>query len=112
MRQPLPYETLALELIDSDYDPVGLRAGTGGSVPGQLTPTSGIGAHTTPTRKRRSDKDGREQASRAQRSCYICGVRTTKVCSSCREGRLGEVFVCDSSKGRVCFSPHARAEHG
>jgi hypothetical protein len=112
MKQRTFYETLALELIDNDFDSVGLRARTGGSVPGQLKPTSGIGAHTTPTRKRRSDKDGREQAFRAQRNCVICGVRTTKVCSSCREGRLGEVFVCDSSKGRVCFSSHARAEHG
>jgi hypothetical protein len=37
------YETLALELIDNDYDSVGLRARTGGGVPGQLTPTSGVG---------------------------------------------------------------------
>jgi hypothetical protein len=111
MKQRTFYETLALELIDNDFDSVGLRARTGGGVPGQLTPTSGVGPHATPTRKRKSDKGGREQASRAQRNCVICGVRTTKVCSSCREGRLGEVFVCDSSKGRVCFSSHARAEH-
>jgi hypothetical protein len=110
MKQPLAYETLALELIDNGSDSVDLRAGTGGSVPGQLTPTTGIGPHATPTRKRRSDEEGSEQAFRAQRSCVICGVRTTKVCSSCREGRLGEVFVCDSSKSRVCFSSHARAE--
>jgi hypothetical protein len=72
MRQPLAYETLALELIDNDYDPVGLRAGTGGSAPGQLTPTSGIGPHATPTRKRRCDKEGREQASRAKKKrCYM-----------------------------------------
>jgi hypothetical protein len=111
MKQRTFYETLALELVDNDFDSVGLRARTGGSVPGQLTPTSGIGAHTTPTRKR-SDKDGREQAFRAQRNCVICGVRTTKVCSSCRVGRQGEVFACDSWKVRVCFSSLARAEHG
>jgi hypothetical protein len=112
MKQPLAYKTLALELIDNDCDPAGLRADTGGGVPGQLTPTSDIGPHVTRTRKRRSDKDGREQAFRAQRYCVVCGVRTTKVCSSCREGRLGEAFVCDSWKGRVCFSSHARAGHG
>jgi hypothetical protein len=38
MKQPLAYETLALELIDNDPDSVDLRASTGGSVPGQLTP--------------------------------------------------------------------------
>jgi hypothetical protein len=35
MKQPLAYETLALELIDNGSDSVGLRARTGGS---QLTP--------------------------------------------------------------------------
>jgi hypothetical protein len=112
MKQPLAYEALALELIDNGSDSVGLRARTGGSVPGQLTPTSGTGSHTTPTRKRRSDKEGREQSLRAPRSCDICGVRETRACFSSRVGRLGEVFVCDSSKGRVYFSSHARAEHG
>jgi hypothetical protein len=34
MRQPLAYETLALELIGNDFDSVGLRERTGGSVPG------------------------------------------------------------------------------
>jgi hypothetical protein len=112
MKQPLAYETLALELIDNDFDSVGLRARTGGGVPGQLTPTSGIGPHTTPTRKMRSDKEGSEQSFRAQRNYVICGFRETEACSSSRVGRLGEPFVCDSSKGRVCLSSHARAEHG
>jgi hypothetical protein len=65
MKQPLACETLALELIDNGSDSVDLRVGTGGSVSGQLTPTSGIGPNVTPIRKRRSDKDGREQALRA-----------------------------------------------
>jgi hypothetical protein len=86
MKQRNFYETLALKLIDNYFDSVGLRARTGGSVPDQLTPTSGIGPHATPTSKRRSDKDGREQAFRAQRNCDTCGVRTTKVCSSSRVG--------------------------
>jgi hypothetical protein len=112
MKQPLAYETLVLELIDNDFDSVDLRAGTGGSVPGQLTPTSNIGAHTTPTRKRGSENDGRERSPQAQRSWHLCGIRATKVCTPSRVGRLGEVFVCDSSKGRVYFSFLARAEHG
>jgi hypothetical protein len=93
MKQPLAYETPVLELIDNGPDSVDLRAGTGGSVPGQLTPTSGIEPHVTLTGKRRSDKEGSEQSLRAQRNCAICGVRATKVCSSSRIGRLGEVFV-------------------
>jgi hypothetical protein len=112
MKQRTFYETLALELIDNDFNSVGLRARTGVSVPDQLTPTSGIGPHATPTKRRKRDKEGKEQASRAQRNCVICGGRTTKVCSSCREEGRNEVFICDSSKGRVCFSSHVRAEHG
>jgi hypothetical protein len=30
---------------------------------------------------------------------FLCGVRTTKACSSCREERLDEIFVYDSSTG-------------
>jgi hypothetical protein len=112
MKQPLAYETLALELIDNGSDSVGLRARTGGSVPGQLTPTSDIEHHVTLTGKRRSDKEGSEQSLRARRSCFTCGVRATRACVSSRVGRLGEVFACDFSKGRVCLSSHARAEHG
>jgi hypothetical protein len=93
MKPPLAYETLALELIDYSSDSVELRDGTGGSVPGQLTPTSDIGPHVTLIRKRRSDKGGSEQSLRAPRSCVICGVRATKACFSSRVGRLGEVFV-------------------
>jgi hypothetical protein len=112
MKQRRFYETLALKIIGNDFDSVGLRARTGGSMPGQPTPTSDIGPHVTRTRKRRRDKDGREQTLRAQRNCVICGVRTTKACSSSQVGILGEVFVFDSSRGRVCFSSHVRADHG
>jgi hypothetical protein len=112
MKQRAFTETLALELIDNDIDSVGLRAHTGGSVPSHLTPTSGIGPHATPTKKRKRDKEGKEQASRAQKNCVVCGGRTTKVCSSCRDEGRDEVFICDSSKGRVCFSSRVRAQHG
>jgi hypothetical protein len=112
MKQPLAYETLALELIDNDFDSVGLRARTGGSVPGLLTPTSDIEPHVTLTGKMRSDKEGRERSPQARRNCVICGDRAPKACSSSREGRLGEVFVCDFSKGRVCYLSLAHPEHG
>jgi hypothetical protein len=112
MTQPLAYETLALELTDNDSDSVDLRTGTGGSVPGQLTPTSDIEPHVTLTGKRRSDKEGSEQTPQAPRNCVICGVRATKACSSSWEGRLGGVFVCNSSKGRICYLSLARAEYG
>jgi hypothetical protein len=104
-------KSLALEPSDNDFDSIGLRARGGNSVPSQLTPTSGIGPHATPTKKRKRDKEGQEKPSRAQRNCVVCGGRTTKVCSSCREEGRDEVFVCDSSKGRVCFSSHVRSMH-
>jgi hypothetical protein len=59
MKQRTFYETLAPELIDNDFDFVSLRARTGGSVPSQLTPTSGVGPHATPTKNRKRDKEGK-----------------------------------------------------
>jgi hypothetical protein len=97
MKQPTFYETLALELIDNDFDSIGLRARGGKNVPSQLTPTCGTGPHATPTKKRKRDKEGQEKTSRGQRNCVVCGGRTTKVCSPRREEGRDEAIVCDSS---------------
>jgi hypothetical protein len=111
MKQRTSYKILSLEFIDNVFDSVGLSARAGSSVPSQLKPMSGIGPHATSTKKRARDKEGQEKLSRAQRNCVVCGGRATKVCSSSREEGRDEVFVCDSSKGRVCFSSHVRTEH-
>jgi hypothetical protein len=65
MKRRTFYETLVLELIDNEFDSIGLRARAGSSVPSQLTPTSGIGPHATPTKQRKRDKRGQEKRLRA-----------------------------------------------
>jgi hypothetical protein len=112
MKQRTFYENLALQLIENEFRSVGLRSRTGGTVPDHLTPTPGIRPHATPTKMQKREKEGKEQSSWVQRNCVICGGRTTKVCSSCKGEGRDKVFICDSSKGRVCFSSHVRADHG
>jgi hypothetical protein len=46
------YEALFLELLDNNFDLIGLRSRTPDDRPFQLTPTSGAGPHATPTKKR------------------------------------------------------------
>jgi hypothetical protein len=106
------YESLALELIDNNFDSVGLRARTvQGSMDSVLTPSSILGPHATPTKRRKKTRDGAEISLRAKKDCCECGKRTTKVFTQCRDESAREVFVCDSSKGRVCFSSHMRSKH-
>jgi hypothetical protein len=111
MNQREFYETLCLELIDNNFDVIGLRSRTPQDAPVQLTPTSGAGPHATPTKKMKLDKEKKETSARAQRDCVVCKSRTTRVCSECRSEGKGEVFVCNSSKQRVCFASHARSMH-
>jgi Transposase IS4 len=111
MKQRELYKALCLELIDNNFDLVGLRSQTPDDMPLQLTPTSGAGPHATPTKKRKLDKEKKETSARAQRDCIVCKYRTTRVCSECRGEGKGEVFICDSSKQIVCLASHARSTH-
>jgi hypothetical protein len=111
MKQRGFYEALWLELIDNNFDLVGLRSQTPDDTPFQLTPTSGADPHATPTNKRKLDKEKKETSAQAQRDCIVCKSRTTRVCSECRGDGKGEEFICDSSKQRVCFASHARSTH-
>jgi hypothetical protein len=111
MRQPLAYETLALELIDNDYDSVGLRAGTGGSAPGQLTPTSDIEPHVTLTGKRRSDErvlfqPGRK-AGRGLRLRVLEGSSLLLVLRTCR-ARLADVGHPGRGRATLTMPKNAR----
>jgi hypothetical protein len=56
MKQREFYEALFLELIDNDFDLIGLRSRTPDDTPFQLTPTSEAGPHATPTKKKKLDK--------------------------------------------------------
>ena len=104
------YEQMALELVDNNYDAVGLRAHS--SVDdGAAVLTSGLGPHATPTKKRKRKRNGTEASARAQKDCVVCGKRTTRVCSQCREESIEEVFICNWSKGRICFISQALSTH-
>jgi hypothetical protein len=78
------YEALCLELIDNNFDLIGLRSRTPDDTPFQLIPTSGAGPHATPTKERKLDNENKETSARAQRDCILCNSRTTRVCSECR----------------------------
>lgn len=93
------YEQLAMELVGNNYDAVRLRI-CASEVEGTvvLTPTSGIGPHATPTKKRKKPCDGSKTSVWAQRDCVMYGKRTTLVCSQCCEESSKEVFKCGSSK--------------
>ena len=106
------YEQLALELVDNNYNAVGLHTRSsvdeGAAV---LTPTSGLRPHATPTKKRKKTRNGTQTSVRAQKDCVVCGKRKTRVCSQCHEESTEEVFICDASKGRICFTSHALSTH-
>ena len=101
---------LALELVDNNHDAVRLRARTsvaeGAAV---LTPTSGLGPHATPNKKKK--RNDTEAPARAQKDCVVCGKRTKRVCSQCCEESSKEVIICGSSQGRICFTSHALSMH-
>lgn len=104
------YEQLATELMDNTFDTSGtrersVRESARADAP---SPDYGVGAHLTPTVKRR-----RSSAHLlAQRTCRVCSDRTSLVCSTCRDTpAVGEVFLCGPRTGRFCFAHHMRDVH-
>jgi hypothetical protein len=99
------YEALALDLIDNNFEQVGLRKSTATNTRADvLSYSSGFGPHATSTKKRKQTSDGRELSVREQKNYRDSASRTTRVFSQCRDEGNGDVFVCDSSKGRLCFA--------
>lgn len=114
------YMRLAEELIDNDCDSLPARRRRAPEVdPTQSgaydagVPRSGVGAHLTPTRKRRRSREGTVTAHRQQARCVVCGGKTTHVCSLCREENVDEreVAVCNTRRGRSCFPTHLAEVH-
>ena len=114
MQQHTFYERLAEDLIENTIGHVSVRRRLrfDDEIEAPPTPRHGIGAHLTPTRKRRKTTDGRESRFLAQRTCFHCKKRgCTLVCSTCRyEENKGEVFLC-SAKKSSCFIEHQRIHH-
>lgn len=113
------YSTLAEQLIDNCFDHVGRRdrqvLPSESATYNNGAPTSGVGAHLTPTRRRKRRRNGEVTSATRQNKCRVCRVAlSTKICSLCKEedpdGR--EVHICDTRGGRLCFATHMSAVHG
>jgi len=110
------YEDLAAQLIDNTFDTAGVRA--------RATPSSApveevgaplryvVGIHLTPTGKRPSGASVGDGDHRAQRNCRVCKRhKSSQVCSGCRGGVDGDMFLCGPKTGRSCFEAHLRTVH-
>jgi hypothetical protein len=121
------YQDLATGLIDNNYDnnydnyyDRSARRTSGEGVaaqdPTRSTRTggvrSGVCAHLTPTKKRRTSK-GVISTHREQGNCRICKSRTTHICSVCEDdaAKGPEPWLCDTKKGKLCFSQHMESFH-
>ena len=121
------YAELARELIDNDYDIVGsaTKRKTRSNniedsdddmpvinlVTGQ--PRCGMSAHLTPTKRRRSDREGNVLPYSLQGRCRICQKKTTFQCSWCVDDPHidDEGWICMTKNGKFCFPIHLRRVH-
>ena len=117
------YTLLAEEMIENRLDE-GIRTrhrGRGGErsvdSPSSLVGTdgrvaSGIGAHLTPTKKRRK-MNGRTTNYCQQMWCSICRkYKTSYVCSVCRDkDDEDKIYFCNPKTNRLCFLQHIQDKH-
>jgi hypothetical protein len=117
------YELLAEEMIDNTHDLRGRRHAPN-SVTGSpelITPDghmrTGIGAHLTPTKRKRKTKDGKDTSYMQQGRCNVCGMKTTMVCSECQDENMSnksapETWICKPTTSCTCFANHMADSHG
>jgi Transposase IS4 len=115
MEQRSFYEKLADQLIDNQFDYVGLRDRSASSlVDAKQILRSGRDVHLTPTKKRRKTKDGVTLTFAEQGRCTVCKFKkSTYICSSCADSgpEAGSVWLCHSKFGRDCFDKHVKNVH-
>jgi hypothetical protein len=99
------YEHLDDQLIDKYFDSGGLCDRPSDLVTPGATPRSGIGAHLTPTKKKRKSKSGTSSTFVLRGKCCICYVKITCICFSCLDDRdeSGSTWLCRSKNSRHCF---------
>jgi hypothetical protein len=120
------YSYLAEELIHNNYDSVGghgrsrmenaqeTRAASTMSNTG--LPRCGSGPHLTPTKRKRCHK-GNLTKCLCQGLRQVCELKTTCVCSVCKDERDNEtveqkdVHICANEQGRSCFPEHMADKH-
>lgn len=107
------YNKLTEQLIDNNFDYVGCRerqdVGNESAAVVDGNVRSGIDVHLTPTKKRRTCKGQRTQYL-LQGKCLVCGTKTTKECSFCRDRHVRS-WLCDTKKGKRCFPTHLKHSH-
>jgi hypothetical protein len=113
MKQHEFYKKLALDLVGSNSDIVGLRLRFAfDDRPNVSAPTAGVGAHAATTKIRKKKQTDEQVSHRVQHVCRACKRhRTTRVCSECRDVGRPDYFVHDSSKGRACLTRHYTDVH-
>jgi Transposase IS4 len=76
-------------------------------------PRSGIDLHITPTTKKRKNRQGEEISGKKQGRCVICSIKTSFLCSQCRDDNPNEDcgWVCHTQNGKRCFSQHVYNVH-
>lgn len=119
------YTSLSEELIDNTYDRVHNRRrrrleeqDTNARSPELFdrttgNPRAGTAAHLTPTKRRKTARDGSELPYSLQGRCRVCKKLTIYSCSLCMDenSTASEVWICYSKSGRVCFATHATSCH-
>jgi hypothetical protein len=122
-RQKDFYSFLAEELIDNCHDSA-RRRNRGPDVevrsPSSLIsnnglPRCGSGPHVTPTKRKRFHK-GELTKNLYQGGCKVCKLKTTYICSVCKDQGDDEnfekhVYICANRKGRSCFPDHMASSH-
>ena len=121
------YTSLSEELIDNTFDHVHNRRRRGvneqdASVSSRSpelfnratgNPRAGTSAHLTPTKRKKTSRDGTELPHSLQGRCKVCKKLTTYACSLCMDQNPSalETWICYSKTGRVCFATHINLCH-
>jgi hypothetical protein len=118
--------TLAEEFIDNMFDQAinarrssatsPFAAGQSAVSPNGLVCAGGVGPHLTPTKQKGKRKDGTILVALHQGHCAVCSMKTSMVCSVCRddadENGGDSAYVCGSKTTRLCFAVHLEVKHG
>jgi hypothetical protein len=94
---------LADRLIDNSFDSVRLRDHPSDLVTPDVPTRTGIGAHLTPTKKKRKSKSGTSGTFALQGKCCICSANTTHSCLDDR-AESGSTWLCHSKNTRHCLA--------
>lgn len=118
------YTFLSEELIDNTFDHVHTRGRRVTEQDASVSspelfdrttgnPRAGTSAHLTPTKRKKTSRDGQLLPHSLQGRCKVCKRLTTYACSLCsdRNPSSSEVWMCYTKTGRICFATHITECH-